>query len=123
MLFSCNGSITIYDFETRSWKTNAQLTPNVREEVTALANKHPTTVVCYKSGKVALFDGFRWGIMPSLNQARIGAAAVFLGDEIFVFGGEKQPIPARITKERSYWSNYGDQFCKSYEKFDIACCS
>ena len=121
MLFSCNGSFTFYDFETCSWKTNAQVTPIVREEVTALANKHPTTVVCYESGKVARFDGFQWGIMPSLNQARIGASAVLLGDKIFVFGGEKRPIPARKTKERSYWSNYGGQFCKSYEHFNAAC--
>ena len=61
----------------------------------AVAINHPATAFCggidssnYASKQVIKFDGVQWSVLPSLNTARCGAAAVFHDSNLFVFGGE-----------------------------------
>ena len=50
-----------------------------------------------------------------MNEVRIGAAAVFCDDKLFVFGGEKESVPTQKTSR-----NYGNSFCFNYEIYDGA---
>ena len=117
---SWSGLQSVYDFESRSWKEIPQ-SPVLLNEKCAVAYKHPTTVICVGySKKVVRFDGYRWTEMPPMNEVRIGAAAAFWNDELFVFGGEKQTVNVRRTTDE-YHERYSDcnftSFCTTYETF------
>ena len=88
-----------YDLENSSWRMKP-VTFKLTESC-CVASKHPVSVFCGvgESNKdVIQFNGYRWMELPSLNEARLGAAAVFFNETLFVFGGEKQPIPFRSLK-------------------------
>ena len=109
---SWSGLQSVYDFESRSWKKIPQ-SPVSLNEGCAVAYMHPMTLICgvgISKKEVVCFDGYRWTKMPSMNQVRIGGAAVFYTDELFVFGGEKYSVPTGKSTR-----NYADSFCKSYE--------
>ena len=84
----------------------------------AAAFQHPVTVLCggiqnfEASSQVVRFDGIRWMKMPSLNESRCGAAAVFFKDKLFVFGGELSPVAQNPT-----FSDCSIKMASSYERF------
>ena len=92
----------------------------------AVANKHPVSVLCGGIDNSSRctnlgyrFDGIRWLSLPSMNERRCGAAAVFFDEDLFIFGGEKSPV-SRI-KSKSTLENSG--FCLSYEKLAEGSCN
>ena len=92
----------------------------------AVANKHPVTVLCGGIDNSSCctnlayrFDGIRWLSLPSMNNVRRGAAAVFFDRDLFVFGGEKRHV--------DYINHDGtldtSGFCQTYEKLVEGSCS
>ena len=119
----------VFDFENRSWKKMScdGLTDGTVWKDCAVANKHPTSVFCggissqYQvQSSVVSFNGVCWKDLPSLNEARCGAAAVFHDNCLYVFGGEKQPVPIRQKKASRGFSalSYRSNFCRNYEKLN-----
>ena len=101
------------DFETEVWKEMSKEAPNINESC-AVASKHPITIFCGlgdSNKQVVQFDGFQWKDLPQMNRARIGAASVFFGEKLFVFGGENASVPA-------VGSNISPSYYSSEEKFE-----
>jgi len=121
----------ILNLESNSWKKVSceSLTDGTVFKDCAIANRHPISVVCGGISRqglvqksVARFNGIRWRELPSLNEARIGAAAVCFDENIYVFGGEKHRVPARENASRSRsnynsWNSYCG-ICNTFEKYD-----
>ena len=91
----------------------------------AVATKHPLSAFCggldvnnQVTGKVVRFDGIRWINLPALNEPRCGAAAVFLHESLFVFGGENFPVSAEATYRRGQSNPDASNFESTIEKFD-----
>jgi len=59
---------------------------------------------------VVKFNGFCWVNLPSLIEARCGAAAAFFQNHLYVFGGEQQSISNTSPNEK--------KFCNNFEIFD-----
>ena len=112
---SWSGLQSVYDFKSKSWKSISQCPYLLNKDYCVVACEPPITVVCgvgeSKKGAIR-FDGYRWTELPSMNELRMGAAAVFCDEELLVFGGEKELVPTYRTPD-----DYADSFCNSYETF------
>ena len=83
-----------YDLKNSSWRMKPM--KFMLTDSCCVASKHPVSVFCgvgESNKEVIQFNGYQWMELPSMNEARFGAAAVFFNEKLFVFGGEKQPIP------------------------------
>ena len=104
-----------YDLQNSSWRMKP-VTFKLTDSC-CVASKHPVSVFCgvgESNKEVIQFKGYRWMELPSMNEIRYGAAAVFFNETLFVFGGEKRLIP--IQNKNSH--NYSKIFCGNFEKFD-----
>ena len=119
----------IYDIDKKEWMNLAYMFHGFSEKTIkvscAFATKYPIAATCgglsaigETSREVFRFDGIRWIKMPSMKKARVGAAAVFFREVLFVFGGEVFPISHRATYKATYQNPYACGFAKSYEMFD-----
>ena len=115
----------VYDFENATWRkflfeglSNGTVWKNC-----AVAVQYPMSFFCGgQRGNLSLkqavrFDGIRWVTLPSLSVARSGAAAVVFENQLFVFGGEMEPV----VKESSYSGTANpakSKFANTYETFD-----
>ena len=114
----------ICNLTTKQWKNLCFNIPTTIFQDHAIASNYSTTVVCggidsnkSASNLVLKFNGIRWITLPSLNVARCGAAAVFQGSKLYVFGGETIPI----SKDKRFNDSDANpsvfDFAKSFETF------
>ena len=104
-----------YDLENSLWRMKP-VTFKLTDSC-CVASKHPVSVFCgvgESNKEVIQFKGYRWMELPSMNEIRYGAAAVFFNETLFVFGGVKRLIPIHSRSG----CNYSESFCGNFEKFD-----
>jgi len=128
----------IYDFVSSSWITfsSESLTNIAIYKDVAIAINHPISVLCggisnqnVVQSSVVQFNGLCWKNLPSLIEC--GAAAALLENHLYVFGGEKEPVPVcdsnsvNGNSSRSLFTlmpihSNRENFCNSFEKLDVA---
>ena len=111
-----------YKPESKQWR-NLQFTSQDILHDCAVASDYSMTVFCggmvskkKTSSQVINFDGFRWKILPSLNVARCGAAAVFQASKLYVFGGETIPVTKDWMLDYPNVNHFSNSFeCLTFE--------
>ena len=125
MLFSHEDELqSSYSLASKQWKNHQfnNATNITMLQSCAVATNHPATVFCGGidssndvSKQVIKFDGVQWMVLPSLNTARCGAAAVFHDSNLFVFGGEMISQNETLEHPRSSQIFLNFNFAMSFE--------
>jgi len=90
--------LTAYDPLTDRWTTLASM-PTRREHLAAVGALGQLFAISGRlQGNVSAFECYdviqdRWIVLPPIPTARSGIAAAVVGERIYVFGGEGNPLP------------------------------